>query len=308
MAEQHTPSTAGKTWRREYEWLPPDPTNVPMAAGTPGVVSACLVVRNEEATIERCLESLRGVVDECVVVHDGPCSDRTLDIARRFGCRIVEASHWGHCERHTPLAYEVASGEWLLNLDADEFLSPPLAANLRRLTQANDADGYEVLWKHWNNGRHVTENGPYKLVLFRRSVTRMIGLIHVPEFVDGRVRRVPLLLEHRPVGGQANLPVMFRKFRHRARLQAREYLASLDEVPRFNYPGALRWTRRREQTNRWSPLLVVPAALHTFGVVFSNLWRELGVVEAFRFASTEALYRGMVTAAVAWRRYVRPSR
>lgn len=44
-------------------------------------ISACLVVRNEEAVIERCLESLAGVVDEIVLVHDGECEDRTLEIA-----------------------------------------------------------------------------------------------------------------------------------------------------------------------------------------------------------------------------------
>jgi hypothetical protein len=293
--------------RREYEWVPGEtgPSESP-AETRPGTISACLVVHDEETTIARCLESLHGVVDEIVVIHDGPCRDRTLEIAAGRGCRVIEAPAFGHCERHTPLAYSQASGEWLLNLDADEFLSPPLAASIRDLVAASDVDGYEFVWKHWDGRRYVTEDGPFKLALFRRRATRMVGLIHVPEEVDGAVRRVALDLEHRPGEGHRRLGSMLAKWRRRAPLHAREYVLPLDNVPRFNYPGSLRWTARRELANRLSPLLVVPAALHTFGYVLSRLWGELGAREAVRFAACEAVYRAMVTSWVAWFRYVRP--
>jgi glycosyltransferase involved in cell wall biosynthesis len=290
--------------RREYEWIrEAGEPGVPPGAERPGTISACLVVHHEESTMARCLDSLRGVVDEIIVVHDGPCRDRTLAIAAERGCRVIEAPHFGHCERHTPLAYTEASGEWLLNLDADEFLSAPLAEALPALVRAPGVDGYEFLWKHWNGRRYVTERGPFKLVLFRRRATRLAGLIHVPEDIDGVVLRVPLHLEHRPPVGHRRLRVMVAKWRRRAPLHAREYVTPLDGVPRFNYPGSLRWTARRERTNRFAPLLVIPAALHTFGYVLAGLWRELGPREALRFAAAEAVYRAMVTAWVAWYRY-----
>lgn len=295
-------------WRREYEWIRDDaaPADPSMAeSARPGSISACLVVRHEEDTIARCLESLNGVVDEIVVVHDGPCADRTLDIAARFGCRTIEAPFYGHCERHTPLAYSEARGEWLLNLDSDEFLSPPLRASLSELVRDPDVNGYEFLWSHWDGQRYITRDGPYKLVLFRRQATRMVGVIHVPEQVDGTTRRLPLHLEHRPPGGHRRLGSLLRKMQRRAHLQAREYVTPLDTVPRFNYPGSVRWTDRREWTNRLSPLLIVPAALHTFRFVLFDLRRQLGLREALRFAATEAAYRGLVTAHVAWYRYVR---
>ncbi len=291
--------------RLEFEWIrDTQPSSARPPGERRGSISACLVVRNEEELIARCLDSLQGVADEIVVVHDGPPGDGTLEIAAGRGCRVIEAPFYGHCERHTPLAYETARGEWLLNLDADEFLSPELAAAIRNLVAVPDADGYEFLWKHWDGHRYVTERGPYKLVLFRRQATRMIGLIHVPEQVDGTVRRVPLHLEHRPPGNHRKPGAMLAKWRARARLHAREYLSGPDEVPRFNYPGAVRWTRRRELATRFSPLLVVPAALHTGVFVLSQLWRELGPREALRFAVSEGAYRGMVTAYVAWYRLV----
>ncbi len=297
--------------RREYEWIPDAsaPAEPPSVSHLhSGSISACLVVRNEEGTIGRCLESLTGAVDEVVVVHDGPCADRTLEIARRAGCRVFEAPFYGHCERHTPQAYDHAKGEWLLNLDADEFLSPEMRDGLRALTSDAGVRGYAFLWKHWDGHRYVSDGGPYKLVLFRKDSVRMLGIIHAPEEVDGLVREVPLHLEHRPPTGHRRLASLVRKMRARARLQAREYLTSLDTVPRFNYPGTLRWTKRRLLTNRWSPILVVPAAIHTFGYVLVALWGQLGPREALRFASSEALYRAMVTGSVAWYRYVQSAR
>ena len=92
-----------------------------------------VVVHNEEAVIARCLESLDGVVDEVIVVHDGPCSDATLDIARGRGCRIFEGPRVGHAEYHRPFAYEQARCEWVLNVDGDEFLSEALRERLRQL-------------------------------------------------------------------------------------------------------------------------------------------------------------------------------
>ena len=55
----------------------------------PGSISACIVARNEEALIDRCLDSLDGVVDEVVLVHSGPCEDRTIEIAHTCGATPI---------------------------------------------------------------------------------------------------------------------------------------------------------------------------------------------------------------------------
>src|SRR5947209_2132587 len=91
-------------------------------------VSVCLVVHNEGQVIERCMRSLAGLEAEIVVVHDGPCTDDTLDIARRYNARVFVRPFAGHSEHHRPFAYQRARGEWLPNVDAGEFLSPEMAA------------------------------------------------------------------------------------------------------------------------------------------------------------------------------------
>lgn len=264
----------------------------------PGSISACLVVRNEEALIERCLRSLEGVVDEIVLVHSGPCGDRTLAIAERFGCRVFTGPDGGHGEHNTPLAYSMARGEWLLNVDADEFLSAGLRARLRELVSTPGVNGYAFIWPVWDGRRYLTRSGPYKLVLFRRSATRMVGLIHAPEQVEGDLREVPLVLEHQPAYDPYSLATVMTKWRRWARVQAREYLGDLGSVPTFGHPRPLRWSRRRRLQNALAPLLVLPAALHTFGYVIRTERRHLHGVQLARYAAFAALYRAMVTAYV----------
>lgn len=265
----------------------------------PGSISACIVVRNEEGVIERCLDSLEGAVDEIVLIHDGPCDDRTLEIAALRGCRVFEADHGGHGEHHTPLAYERAKGEWLLNIDADEFLSPELSKRLRDLVTDPTVDGYAFLWRAWNGRRYVTEGGPYKLVLFRRGKTHMVGLRHAIERVDGRVVEMPLQLEHRPPTDPFAMRTLLGKWRRTALSQAHEYTSELNEVPRFNYPDDLRWSRRRRIANRLSPLLIVPAGIHTFFYVLRAERHHLRPLENLHYAALMGLYRSLVTAYVA---------
>jgi hypothetical protein len=249
--------------------------------------------------IDRCLDSLEGVVDEVVLMHSGPCEDQTIEIAERRGCRVFQAEDAGHGERNTPLAYQNARGEWLLNVDADEFLSGELRRRLRDLTLDETVDGYAFVWRAWNGTRYVTRGGPYKMVLFRRAKTRMVGLIHQPERIEGRIAEVPLELEHRPPADPFALRTLRTKWRRTALIQAREYTSELNGVPRFNYPKDLRWSRRRRIVNRLSPLLILPAGLHTFLYVLRAERHHLTPVENLRYASLMGLYRSLVTAYVA---------
>jgi glycosyltransferase involved in cell wall biosynthesis len=257
-------------------------------------ISACLVVRNEEAVIGRCLESLDGVVDEIVLVHDGECLDRTLQIAELHGCRIYVRPLVGHAEAATVFAYEQAKGDWILVLDADEFLSPPLRDQLRTLIKEQDVNGYEFLWRMWDGEKYITESGPFKLCLFRRSCVHLLGIIHGIERVDPPVRRVDLQLEHRPAYNNFALGTVATKWRRWARINAREFLMQPGDLPRFKWEDGTDWPRRRRILNRLSPLLFLPYVPVVF---LLNLWRErdvYGLRENLRQSLYQGLYAGMV--------------
>lgn len=257
-------------------------------------ISACLVLRNEEAVVERCLASLDSVVDEVVLVHDGECDDATLQIAERHGCRIFVRPLVGHAEASTVFAYEEARGEWILSIDADEFLSEPLRERLRELAAAQDCNGYELLWRMWNGERYITDKGPYKLALFRRSHVHLLGTIHAVERVDPPVRRIDLQLEHRPRYNNLALGTVLTKWRRWARINAREFLMPYAEIPKFNWDGPTQWPRRRHILNRLAPLLFGPYLPAVFAI---NLMRERGVYswpENLRMSLGQGIYAAMV--------------
>lgn len=268
--------------------------SIPENAAVEETISACLVLRNEEAVVERCLASLDRVVDEIVVVHDGDCEDATLDIARRYGARIFVRPLVGHAEASTVFAYEQAQGTWILSIDADEFLSEELRRELRKLVRAPTVNGYEVLWRVWDGTRYITDNGPYKLALFRRSRVHLLGLIHGFERVDPPVQRIPLQLEHRPLYNNLALATMFTKWRRWARINALEFLMPYAEIPRFNWDGPADWPRRRRTLNRLSPILWLAYLPAVFTV---NLARERSVYrwrENVRMSMGQAIYAAMV--------------
>jgi glycosyltransferase involved in cell wall biosynthesis len=267
-------------------------------------ISACLVVRNEEAMIERCLQRLAGVVEEIVLVHDGECEDRTLEIAERFGCRTFVRPFVGHAERTTVFAFEQLRGEWILSLDADEFLSDELRARLPELVRDDAVNGYELLWLMWDGKRYITSDGPFKLALFRRANVHVLGVHHSPEQVDPPVVKTDLQLEHRPAYNNFSLRTVLSKWRRSAKIHAFELTSDFAELPKFNWVGPDDWPWQRRVLNRLSPLLAIA---YVPVVAFLNFRREEGFAAPLmnaRLSLYQGIYAGMVQLYVAKYVYV----
>ena len=152
-------------------------------------IAATLITLNEEANLPRALSSL-SVCDEVVVVDSGS-TDRTLEIARRAGARIVQNAWPGYAAQKN-LAAESASCEWVLALDADEALSPELSAEIARIKVAGaDHDAYSFPRRARYLGRWIRHSGWYpdrKVRLYRRDRGRWVGdYVHESVLVDGTV-------------------------------------------------------------------------------------------------------------------------
>lgn len=84
-------------------------------------LSLCMIVRDEEASLARCLRSVQGVVDEMCVVDTGS-TDRSREIARALGARVTDRPWDDHFAEARNASLELAQGDWVLVLDADEEL------------------------------------------------------------------------------------------------------------------------------------------------------------------------------------------
>lgn len=104
------------------------------------LLSAVLITLNEEKNIARCLESLRGVADE-VIVLDSFSKDETALIAEKMGARVFQLAFTGYGEQKAA-AIGYATHDWILSIDADEALSPELRDSILDIKKAPVADAY----------------------------------------------------------------------------------------------------------------------------------------------------------------------
>ena len=162
-------------------------------------LSVVVVTRNEEERLRACLEAVVWA-DEIVVV-DAESEDKTVAIAQEFtDCVVVRP--WPGYAAQKNTALDLATGDWVLSLDADEVVSPELRAEIARvLAYDGPADGYTVARRNIFWGRWVRHGGLYpdrQLRLFRRGRGRFEGrAVHESVRVDGRVEPVAGHLEHR---------------------------------------------------------------------------------------------------------------
>ena len=111
-------------------------------------LSICLITKNEEAHLARCLESVRGLHDDLVVVDTGS-SDRTVDIARAFGARLFEFAWQDDFSRARNFCIEQAAGDWILSLDADESIALRDHAVIREWLRREDLDAVTASQRHY---------------------------------------------------------------------------------------------------------------------------------------------------------------
>ena len=140
-------------------------------------VSVTVITLNEEKHLGRCLESVRGIADEVIVVDAGS-RDRTCAVAARWGARVFKRN-WTNYSDQKNFAAAQASHQWILSLDADECLSQPLRQQLLELkTHPEPADAYEFPRRTFYLGRWIRHCGWYpdrKPRLYRRGRGRWVG-------------------------------------------------------------------------------------------------------------------------------------
>ena len=127
-------------------------------------LSLCMIVRDEELALPHCLESVRGLVDEMVVVDTGS-TDRTIAIAASFNAKVYQFTWCNDFAAARNHSLQYAQGEWILILDADEILQSEIIPSLRQAIQQPKALVINLL-------RHELQaaQAPYSLIsrLFRR--------------------------------------------------------------------------------------------------------------------------------------------
>jgi glycosyltransferase involved in cell wall biosynthesis len=157
-------------------------------------LSVILITRNEEANWADCLASLEGIAQQIVVV-DTNSSDRTLDIAKSYGAVIAQPQDWPGFGPQKNRALDLATGEWVLSLDADERLTPALKSEIvTAIHHSAHVDCFAIPRLSWYCGRFIRHSGwnpDYVDRLFKRGSARFSDdLVHERLLPSGQVAKL----------------------------------------------------------------------------------------------------------------------
>ena len=157
-------------------------------------LSVILITRNEEANLADCLASLEGIAQQVVVV-DTNSSDRTLDIAKSYGAVIAQPQDWPGFGPQKNRALYLATGEWVLSLDADERLTPALKSEIvTAIHHSAHVDCFAIPRLSWYCGRFIRHSGwnpDYVDRLFKRGSARFSDdLVHERLLPSGQVAKL----------------------------------------------------------------------------------------------------------------------
>jgi len=160
-----------------------------------------MIARNEASQIGAALESVAWA-DERIVLDCGS-TDNTAEIASKHGAQVYYAEHTPNLNVNKNRCFQLARGEWILSLDADERVPPALAEEIRKvITTAPPEKGFWVPRRNWFLGhplRYGRQYPDYQLRLFRRGYGAFPeGHIHEYLQVRGPVGYLNNPLEHFP--------------------------------------------------------------------------------------------------------------
>lgn len=145
-------------------------------------ISTCLIAKNEAENISRCLESIKTISNEIIVVDTGS-TDNTVEIARGFNARVYSYDWDNNFSNAKNYALDKATGDWIIFLDADEYLDAKTPKNLLHVlkaihnNKAYDAILFKMLHSEGYNGRIISENPTVRAFRGLNKV-RYYGAVH----------------------------------------------------------------------------------------------------------------------------------
>lgn len=164
-------------------------------------ISVVLATFNEEKNLPDCLESVKTLADEIVIV-DGTSADKTVQVARKYDAKVHITTNPAIFHINKQKAIDMATKDWILQLDADERVTEALAKEIKMVLseKENSENGYWIPRKNWFLGRFLMKGGQYPdytLRLYRKGRGHLPQKdVHEQAVVSGKVGYVKNPLVH----------------------------------------------------------------------------------------------------------------
>jgi glycosyltransferase involved in cell wall biosynthesis len=215
-------------------------------------LSVIIITKNEAHDIRRCLESVR-FADE-IVVFDSGSTDGTQAICREYTKKVFETD-WPGYGKQKNRARQQASNEWILSLDADEWVSDSLAQEITKTIKLEKNNAYNIPFSMTCFGK-IIKHGRWKkyhLRLFKKTHGKFDdALIHEKVIIDGSM-------------GRLSSPIFHESYRHLDEM--------LEKLNRYTTEAAQRRQDEGKSAN------IATAILHAFWAFFRAYFLQLGFLD-----------------------------
>lgn len=209
-------------------------------------LSVVLATYNEEANLAGCLDSVKGLADEIVIV-DGSSTDKTAVIAKKYDAIVKITTNKLNFHINKQMAIDMATKDWVLQLDGDEKVSPELKDEIKGILGNSEfiihnselVDGYWMPRKNWFLGRFLMKGGQYPdytLRFYRRGRGRLPQKdVHEQAVVDGKVGYLRSSLLHYPYKDFLHYLNKWTRYNNFFANQIREEMVAKNLLQKFLY-------------------------------------------------------------------------
>ena len=165
-------------------------------------LSVVLATFNEEENLDRCLSAVNGLADEIVIV-DGTSQDKTVEIAKSYNAKVIVTTNPPNFHINKQKAIDRATGDWILQLDADEVVSEGLANEINGILKKDpEENGYWMPRKNYFLGRFLMKGGQYPdytVRLYRNGKGKLPQKdVHEQAVIEGKIGYLKEALLHYP--------------------------------------------------------------------------------------------------------------
>ncbi|MCX7875602.1 MAG: glycosyltransferase [Melioribacteraceae bacterium] len=140
-------------------------------------ISLCMIVKNEEKYLSECLESVKNIVDEIIIVDTGS-TDNTIDIAKNYNAKVFHFDWINDFSAARNFSISQATGNWILYLDADERLDASSVSELKRLTNQKQKTAYNCIVRNIDSTYGHDNSNRYPRLFPNNEGIKFEGKVH----------------------------------------------------------------------------------------------------------------------------------
>lgn len=166
-------------------------------------LSVVLATFNEEENIAKCLDSIKDIADEIIIV-DGTSTDRTVEIAKKYKAKVFVKDNPAIFHINKQIAIDKATKDFILQLDADEVVSKELGEEIADILKKDnlDEDGFWIPRKNFFLGRFLMKGGQYPdytVRFYKKGKGRLPQKdVHEQAIIEGKIGHLKSPLLHYP--------------------------------------------------------------------------------------------------------------